>query len=76
MVVVFWCGVVATPQPTPGIWYNLLNAHLPFLSQHLLAVSPESASISRFVARSLGFEELLGFGEGNSDETDSDGDTS
>lgn len=47
-----------------------VNAHLPLSDKHLLAVCPESTGGRRLLALGAGFEELLGLGEEDTNDTD------
>jgi hypothetical protein len=59
----------------PGHENAAVDAHLPLGEKHLLAVLPESTGRRRFLALGAGFEELLGLGEEDTDDADSDRNT-
>ena len=55
---------------------DTIDTHPPFLLEHLLCLDPEDArSLSTFSSL-LCFDELLRFGEADTDEPDGDGETS
>jgi hypothetical protein len=54
----------------PGHEETAVNTHLPFSDEHLLAVCPEGTGSGRLLALGAGFEELLGLGEEDTNDTD------
>ena len=53
----------------------VLTTHLPLFCEHNLSLSEKGTSGNMLVAIFLGFEELLGFREADSDESNTNGDT-
>lgn len=59
----------------PGHEDDAVDTHLPLGPEHLLTVSPEGAGRRGGLAIGLCLEELLGLGEEDTNEADTDGDS-
>jgi hypothetical protein len=65
-------GVVVKPGHKEGA----VDAHSPVYNKHFLNIAEKGPGGRLVVSGLLGFNELLGLGEQDSDETDADGETS